>query len=197
MSKARDIASAAPAPSTVSATEIGYLDGVTSAIQTQINTKAASSTAVTLTGTETLTNKTLTGPIFVSPNETTIYSTGYYTASVMSENLKNSASFIYYTGNNTGNWTLNLRGDSTTTLNSIMNVSDSKTVSLALTNGSTAYYQTALQIDGTTSGVTVKWSGGTAPTAGNANSIDIYTFTVIKTASATYTVLAAGPIKYA
>ena len=35
MTKARDIASAAPAPSTVSTTELGYLDGVTSAIQTQ------------------------------------------------------------------------------------------------------------------------------------------------------------------
>jgi len=41
MTKARDIASAAPAPSTVSATEIGYLDGVTSAIQTQIDGKAS------------------------------------------------------------------------------------------------------------------------------------------------------------
>ena len=60
MTKARDIASAAPAPSTVSATELGYLDGVTSAIQTQITAKQNSSTAVTLTGTETLTNKTLT-----------------------------------------------------------------------------------------------------------------------------------------
>jgi hypothetical protein len=46
MSKARDIASAAPAPSTVSATEIGYLDGVTSAIQTQINTKQATVSGV-------------------------------------------------------------------------------------------------------------------------------------------------------
>jgi hypothetical protein len=43
-----------------SATEIGYLDGVTSSIQTQLNAKAASSTAVTLTGTETLTNKRIT-----------------------------------------------------------------------------------------------------------------------------------------
>ena len=46
MSKARDIASAAPAPSTVSATELGYVDGVTSAIQTQINSKIGQSTAI-------------------------------------------------------------------------------------------------------------------------------------------------------
>ena len=47
MSKARDIASAAPAPSTVSATELGYVDGVTSAIQTQLDAKTAKSTLTT------------------------------------------------------------------------------------------------------------------------------------------------------
>jgi hypothetical protein len=47
MSKARDIASAAPAPSTVSTTELGYLDGVTSAIQTQLDAKTAKSTLTT------------------------------------------------------------------------------------------------------------------------------------------------------
>ena len=66
MSKARDIASAPIAPSTVSATELGYVDGVTSAIQTQLDAKAPSSTAVTLTGTQTLTNKTLTNPVIAS-----------------------------------------------------------------------------------------------------------------------------------
>ena len=66
MTKARDIASAIPAPSTVSSAELGYLDGVTSAIQTQIDTKAPSSTAVTLTDTQTLTNKTLTNPVIAS-----------------------------------------------------------------------------------------------------------------------------------
>jgi hypothetical protein len=75
MSKARDIASAAPAPSTVDATEIGYLDGVTSAIQTQIDAKAPSSTAVTLTGTQTLTNKTLTNPVIASVVNNTLTST--------------------------------------------------------------------------------------------------------------------------
>lgn len=40
MTKARDLANAATALSAVTATELGYLDGVTSAIQTQMNTKA-------------------------------------------------------------------------------------------------------------------------------------------------------------
>jgi hypothetical protein len=47
MSKARDIASAIPAPSTVDATELGYLDGVTSAIQTQVDAKTAKATLTT------------------------------------------------------------------------------------------------------------------------------------------------------
>ena len=75
MTKARDIASAIPAPSTVSSAELGYLDGVTSAIQTQIDTKAPSSTAVTLTGTQTLTNKTLTSPVIASVINNTLTST--------------------------------------------------------------------------------------------------------------------------
>lgn len=46
MTKARDIASAAPAPAGVTSTELGYVDGVTSALQTQINNKIGQSTAI-------------------------------------------------------------------------------------------------------------------------------------------------------
>ena len=63
------------------------------------------------------------------------------------------------------------------------------TVTFLVTQGSTAYYNSAVQVDG--SSVTPKWQGGTAPTAGNASSIDAYTYTIIKTGSATFTVLAA------
>jgi hypothetical protein len=65
------------------------------------------------------------------------------------------------------------------------------------TGAATTSYPTAFNIDGTTSGVTMEYSGGTVPAAGNASSVDVYTYTIIKTASATYTVLGAGPIKYA
>jgi hypothetical protein len=57
------------------------------------------------------------------------------------------------------------------------------------TQGATAYYNSSVQVDGTTSGVTTKWQGGFVPTAGNANSIDVYTYTIIKTGSGTFTVL--------
>ncbi len=92
----------------------------------------------------------------------------------------------YYTSNASANWTLNIRGDSGTTLNSIMNTGQSLTIAFAVTNGSTAYYQTSLQIDG--SSVTPKWQGGSSPTSGNTNSIDVYSITIIKTGNATFTV---------
>lgn len=96
---------------------------------------------------------------------------------------------LYYTTSASANWTLNIRGDGTNSLNTLMDIGESLTVVFAVTNGATAYYNNALQIDG--SSVTAKWQGGTAPTSGNASSIDVYSYTVIKTASATFTVLAA------
>lgn len=95
----------------------------------------------------------------------------------------------YYTTNASANFTFNIRGDSTTALNTIMATGQSCTIALLVTNGTTAYYPTAYQVDGTS--VTPKWQGGTAPTAGNASALDVYVLTVIKTASATFTVLAS------
>ena len=75
MTKARDLANASTALSAVSATELAFVDGVTSAIQTQMDAKAPSSTAVTLTDTQTLTNKTLTSPVIASVINNTLTST--------------------------------------------------------------------------------------------------------------------------
>jgi hypothetical protein len=100
-------------------------------------------------------------------------------------------SVIYYTSNATGNWTVNFRGSVGTSLNTLLAVGDSISVSFAVTQGSTAYYNSSVQVDGTTSGVSTKWQGGTAPTTGNASSVDLYNYVIIKTASATYTVLAS------
>ena len=96
-------------------------------------------------------------------------------------------SVLYYTSNATGNWALNVRGDSSTTLNSVMATGQSATIAFLATQGSTPYYHTALQIDG--SNVSPKWQGGSAPTEGNASSVDAYVFTIVKTANATFTVL--------
>lgn len=100
-----------------------------------------------------------------------------------------SQAVLYYTSNSSGNWTLNVRGSQAATLDSIMAVGESMTLAFMVTNGGTAYYQTGFQIDG--SPVTPKWAGGSAPTTGNASSIDVYTITIIKTAGATFTALAS------
>ena len=96
---------------------------------------------------------------------------------------------MYFNVDQTANRTINFRGDGSNSLDSIMSVGESMSFAILMSEGTTAYYLNAYQVDGTS--VTPKWSGGDAPTAGNASSIDIYTFTLIKTASATFTVLAA------
>ena len=106
-----------------------------------------------------------------------------------------TSTYWYYTTNASANWTLNFRGNSGTTLNSLMSTGQSISAVFLNTNGSTAYYPSAFQVDGTA--VTPKWAGGAAPAAGNASSIDAYTFTIIKTASATFTVIAGGAVKFA
>jgi len=98
-------------------------------------------------------------------------------------------SVLYYTTNASGNFTVNFRGSSGTTLNTVMSTGKSLSATFLVTNGSTAYYNSAVQVDG--SSVTPKWQGGTAPTSGNASSIDSYTYVVIKTGSAAFTVLAS------
>jgi len=98
-------------------------------------------------------------------------------------------SVVYYTTNASANWTLNVRGNSTTTLNSIMSTGQSVTMAFLVTQGGTAYYQSAFQVDG--SSVTPKWQGGTAPTSGNTSSVDIYVIVIFKTANATFSAFAS------
>jgi len=98
-------------------------------------------------------------------------------------------SVLFYTSNASGNWTLNIRGSSTVSLNSFMTTGQSISIAFLVTQGGTAYYNSALQIDGAS--VTAQWQGGTAPTSGNASGVDIYTYTVVKVGSASYNVFAS------
>jgi hypothetical protein len=96
---------------------------------------------------------------------------------------------VYYTSNATANWTLNVRGTSSASLDSVLSTGQIATVTFLATNGATPYRPTVFQVDG--SAVTPKWMGGTAPSAGNASSIDSYTLAIIKTGSAAFTMLAS------
>lgn len=154
-----------------------------------IPTVAIDSTVATLTGAQALSSKVL-----VAPEERYTISATAATGTINFDLVTQGV--LYYTTNASGNFTLNFRGNSGTTLNSILAVGDSVSAVFLNTNGGTAYYASAFQIDGTS--VTPKWSGGTAPSSGNASAIDAYSFTIIKTAATpTYTVLAGGAVNFA
>jgi hypothetical protein len=138
--------------------------------------------------TPTITGGTNTGSILVSPEERTTVSATAATGTVNFDAVTQGV--LYYTSNASANWTLNIRGNSSTTLSSLLAVGDAITVTHLVTQGATAYYNNVLQIDGST--ITPKWQGGLAPTSGNASNVDAYVYTVIKTAATpTYTVFAS------
>ena len=134
-----------------------------------------------------ITTPTLNQPVMVSPEERLNIVASAATGTINIDAL--TAGTWYYTSNASANHTLNFRGNVSNTLNSILTTGDSITLVWLNTNGTTAYYPNTIQIDG--SNVTPKWQGGTAPSAGNASSVDAYVFNIIKTASATFTVLAS------
>ena len=122
-----------------------------------------------------------------SPRETAAISA---TAATGTVHLNVSTASVHiYTSNSTANYTLNIRGTSSVTLNSLMAIGESITVTFEHPNGATPYYATAYTID--SNAVTPKWLGGTAPTAGNASATDVYMLQIRKTAAATFTCLAS------
>ena len=96
---------------------------------------------------------------------------------------------LNFTSNAAGNYTLNIRGDGSNSLDSIMDTGESITIAHLVPQGGSAYYNNAVTIDGVS--ITPEWQGGSAPSAGNASSIDVYSYTIIKTGSATFTALAS------
>ena len=70
-----------------------------------------------------------------------------------------------------------------------MSTGDIATITFMAQQGATAYYPTVYQVDGAS--ITPKWQGGTAPSSGNASSIDLYSLSIVKTAANTYTMFAS------
>ena len=103
-----------------------------------------------------------------------------------------TAPILYFTSNSNQNITANIRGNSTISLNSLLSIGQSSTFVIFVPNA-TAYYVNTIKVDDVS--ITPYWQGGTAIANGNANSIDIYTFAVLKTADATFKVF-ASQVKY-
>jgi len=156
-------------------------------------TLAGANIAVTTAANSFTAKQTFTGATgslasaFINATETSTISATAATGTINYD--VTTQSVLYYTSNASANWTVNVRGNATTSLNTLMSTNDSLTVVFLVTQGATAYYNNALTIDG--SSVTPKYQGGTAPTSGNASSIDAYSYTIVKTGSAAFTVFAA------
>jgi len=175
------------------------INGSTVLSSTQVLGKAVPSGDIVGTSdSQTLTTKTLTSPTIndavsnyptlKAPTETANIVAAAATGTIAIDT--STSSIWYYTTNASANHTLNFRYSSGVSLSSVLAVGEAITVVWMNTNGATAYYPNVIQIDGTT--VTPKVQGGTAITAGNASSTDIYSFTIIKTAATpTYLVLEA------
>ena len=131
---------------------------------------------VTLTGTQSLANKT------IKTFKENVTLTGAAPAASTNFDVLTQPIAIYSTAN--ANFTVNVRGNATTTLNSALAIGESITVNFFVPNGATAYYPNAWAIDG--SAITPKYQGGTAYTAGNASATDLYVLFIVKTADATW-----------
>jgi hypothetical protein len=136
----------------------------------------------TSVGNLTLVNTTVT-EIQETANVTATAANGTINLDVLSNVV------MHLTSNAAANWTINFRGNSATTLNAVMANNTSLSASVFANIGSNGYYNSNVTIDGT--GVTPKWQGGTAPAAGNANSVDCYSYVIIKTGTNTYNVFAS------
>ena len=176
------------------------ISGLGSGVATFLATPSSANLASAVTG-ETGsgalvfgTSPTIASPIFTGTTDiqqvlekVTVAATA--ATGTINYDLLTNGGVTYYTSNASANWTLNIRGNGSTTLNSTMATGESLTIAFLVTNGSTGYYQSGFQVDG--NAITPKWQGGTAPSTGNASSIDIYSITVIKTADAAFTAFAA------
>ena len=109
--------------------------------------------------------------------------TGTYNHDVVDHGM-----ILYAYSNASASFVLNLRGDGSTTLNSLMHIGQSSVFTAYTGSNNTSYYMTDFQIDG--SSQTEEWNGGSAPTAGTGSGYDVYTFNILKTADATFKVFA-------
>ncbi len=158
--------------------------------------------SVTVNPNETISIKTNNTEIFTLSQNNVVFSTTgiiqqlFETVNISSTALTGtvnldilSGTLFYYTADASADWVFNIRGNSNISLNSILPIQKSVTITMLCTQGVTARYPTSFRIDNTP--ITVKWIEGIAPTSGFANSINVYTYSIFKTADSTFTVLAS------
>ena len=107
-----------------------------------------------------------------------------------------SGHFFRYTGTPGADYYPNFKHSASINLNDRMDVNDVVTATLAVNSPAVTYHiANTIHIDGNATGensytIDTDWVGGSAPDAGNGSGYDIYSFTIIKTADKTFTILA-------
>jgi hypothetical protein len=178
------------------ATPANYMHGQVTAHNSGTGSLTVNVTSIGGSGTLTDWLISLSGPMGEVANKTltSIRETCTVAATAATGTINYDAitqAVLFFTANASANWTVNLRGNAGTSLNTVMSTGESLTVAFLVTQGSTPYYNTIVQVDGTTSGVTTRWQGSAAPASGNASGVDAYSYTIVKTANATFTVFAS------
>ena len=186
------------ADSAITSTKLSTINNFTVSGNLSVSGTTTSTGAMTASGGLTSTTVTATSNTIYTGNvsfqnfsfvnegvfeKANIVSRGVGTVETVS--LLDSAGIAYYTGNANANVTVNLVGPAGVQTGNI------STFALIITNNASPKYVTTVQVEGTDTGVTTRWSGGTAPSSGNASNIDTYVFNVIKTGASTYTVIAS------
>lgn len=173
------------------------INGIANGVETLANVQVTGGTINNVSSTNlsvsnvtvtsgTIANVTINDVVLSNNNRELVTVQASAAASTVDFNVLTSQ-VLFYTANASANWTFNVRGDGSTTLNDIMEDNQAVTVTFLATQGSTGYYPNVFTID--SSSVTPLWQGGSAPSAGNADSVDVYVLNITKTANATYTIL--------
>jgi trimeric autotransporter adhesin len=173
------------------------INGIANGVETLANVQVTGGTINNVSSTNlsvsnvtvtsgTIANVTINDVVLSNNNRELVTVQASAAASTVDFNVLTSQ-VLFYTANATADWTLNVRGDGSTALNDIMEDNQSVTITFFATQGSTGYYANVFTID--SSSVTPLWQGGSAPSAGNADSVDVYVLNITKTANATYTIL--------
>ena len=133
---------------------------------------------------------TSTASLTVGPGiiQEKFYNQGSALTGTYNHDLDADGMVLYAYANASASFILNVRGDASTTLNSLMHIGQTSVFTAYTGSNNTSYYMTDFKIDGASQ--TEKWNGGTAPSAGTGSGVDVYTFNILKTADATFSVFA-------
>jgi hypothetical protein len=152
---------------------------------------ANSTSSITITPSSlSFSNVTMTMPAVIENVSLNSYFGG--ASGTMNIDLLTSPIVYYINSSTSGSWTINFRGNSSTTANSILSSGQAISATLLATQGLAGanYYPTTFTIDSVA--YTPIWQNGITPSSGDASSTDVYTFTIIKTSTTpTYTILAS------